>query len=91
MWKPTGGGIRKPEHQSGEVNWPTAGEGSQAASPAQIRRDGSPTGYERLPSGLDCHFSGIAWAIKWILYVVLACLVLYYLLVSIIGALILLN
>ena len=48
MWKPTGGGIQKPEHQSGKVNWPTAREGSQAASPAQIRRDGFPTGDEGL-------------------------------------------
>ena len=35
-----------------------------------------------------CHFDGMAWAIKWILYVVLACLVLYYLLAPIIVSII---
>ena len=41
------------------------------------------------------HFDGIVWAIKWMCFVALACLVFYYLLVpiivSIIAALILLD
>ena len=40
--------IRKPEHQFKKVSWSTAREGSQAAPPAQIRRDELPTGDEGL-------------------------------------------
>ena len=40
------------------------------------------------PPGPAHHFGGIAWAIKWILYVFLACLILYYLLAPIIVSII---
>ena len=40
------------------------------------------------PPGPAHHFGGIAWAIKWILYVFLACLILYYLLAPIIASII---